>query len=757
MSGQGEEHGAASGREVQLVVFEQQSVEEDHLPSRLSTWRAQNQEKTQKQLAEEIGIAQSALSVFCKPGAPLRGKTREKIERFLSTQELPTTAVEQPSQTAIPNTNPGESVPSDADVLPPPALKPLEPRGPSSEQDRQEFYIPVHGFVWFYPEEVEIIDHPAFQRLQGIHQLGLAYAVFRGANHTRFEHVLGTVKVVERMLDAITHNCRKSSHENLEGVGKYVLGAEPSSLERRLVRLAALLHDIGHLPFGHSIEDELHLLNKHDNESRLRKVLFSQEWNGYRSNSLAEIINTYYKGYLDEVGLSQFSPVELLLSIVLKTPAKQALSEAEMVPAIDEEVRRGTKLHEAFLNFVARSKLRIDLCRDIVANTICADLLDYLHRDWYHIGKPQYFEDRIIQYMEIRAKREFSPLSVHSTGNLIDQAYSSDDKLVINIGSRPRLRTDGISAILALLESRYHLAETVLFHRTKLKATGMLERLLNLGFRKDTVGAVRYKDWEERGEGWNTDLEAWLLSVPESAVLPLMSQGAALVPMVQDSDRRIASSRLSVRILQRRLYDEVLVATFDQHGWQDVVEVQNIFGDSDEGPQNREKTVRLLEEDFGLPLGSVAMYCPESRMNKKIAKVKIYVDRNVYTFEEYETNDRLRRKLSFGHLNAQLSRFTNLWRIGFYIDPEVWESRSQEFRAVFTKFIEVGILQIVAETATYEAELSAVVSRALELPELRRLASERGRPHAAARNARDSVRGTYPNGTRSILASWSSP
>ena len=57
---------------------------------------------------------------------------------------------------------------------------------------------------------------------------------------------------------------------------------------------------------------------------------------------------------------------------------------------------------------------------------------------------------------------------------------TSSDAFVISVGNRPRLRTDGISGILELLESRYQLAEAVLFHRTKMTATGMLERALSL-------------------------------------------------------------------------------------------------------------------------------------------------------------------------------------------------------------------------------------------------------------------------------------
>src|SRR5262245_4769754 len=99
------------------------------------------------------------------------------------------------------------------------------------------------------------------------------------------------------------------------------------------------------------------------------------------------------------------------------------------------------------------------MCRDIVGNTICADLLDYLHRDWYHIGKPRFFERRLFQYMQIR----------HDVQN-------DAPRFVISYGQRNRPRSDAVSSILELLEARYNLAEAVLFHPTKCSAAAMLER-----------------------------------------------------------------------------------------------------------------------------------------------------------------------------------------------------------------------------------------------------------------------------------------
>jgi HD superfamily phosphohydrolase len=78
----------------------------------------------------------------------------------------------------------------------------------------QEVFLPVCGHVLVYPEEVAIIDHPAFQRLRRARQLGLAHMVFPGATHTRFEHSIGAVHVAQSIINHINHNFRKSNNSN---------------------------------------------------------------------------------------------------------------------------------------------------------------------------------------------------------------------------------------------------------------------------------------------------------------------------------------------------------------------------------------------------------------------------------------------------------------------------------------------------------------------------------------------------------------
>jgi HD superfamily phosphohydrolase len=99
--------------------------------------------------------------------------------------------------------------------------------------------------------EVLLLDSPLLQRMRGVKQLGLANMVFPAANHDRFEHICGVVDAADRMFVALQINAERRRESDRRG------GREPPTLEdfdRICVRLAALLHDVGHGPFSHAIE-----------------------------------------------------------------------------------------------------------------------------------------------------------------------------------------------------------------------------------------------------------------------------------------------------------------------------------------------------------------------------------------------------------------------------------------------------------------------------------------------------------------------
>lgn len=116
---------------------------------------------------------------------------------------------------------------------------------------------PIYGYVNFDSTEQTVIDHPFFQRLRKVKQLGLCELVYPGAVHTRFTHSIGVMHIAGRCFDALLRNVEKDN-------------CDVKNL-RRIVRLAGLLHDIGHGPFSHAFE---HMLMQYvpDSDSSVRNL-----------------------------------------------------------------------------------------------------------------------------------------------------------------------------------------------------------------------------------------------------------------------------------------------------------------------------------------------------------------------------------------------------------------------------------------------------------------------------------------------------
>lgn len=143
------------------------------------------------------------------------------------------------------------------------------------------FRDPVHGFIEVSPFELKIVEHPLFQRLRRIKQLGPAYYVFHGAVHTRFGHSLGVMNIAKKIL---------------RNISEYVSEDDYS----RIV-IAALLHDIGQFPLSHTFEKVISSkfnIKGHEEytEAIIRKTSISDILREKFSNRDIDIIVDYIRG-----------------------------------------------------------------------------------------------------------------------------------------------------------------------------------------------------------------------------------------------------------------------------------------------------------------------------------------------------------------------------------------------------------------------------------------------------------------------------
>jgi hypothetical protein len=118
-----------------------------------------------------------------------------------------------------------------------------------------EIRDPIHTFIRLDSGEREVVDTPPVQRLRHIHQLAMSHLVYPGATHRRFEHSLGVMELAGRVFDVVT----LPANIHHESVRRIVPRREDIEFSywRRVLRMAALCHDVGHLPFSHAAEHEL--------------------------------------------------------------------------------------------------------------------------------------------------------------------------------------------------------------------------------------------------------------------------------------------------------------------------------------------------------------------------------------------------------------------------------------------------------------------------------------------------------------------
>ncbi len=164
---------------------------------------------------------------------------------------------------------------------------------------------PIHGDIRMTEFEWQLIDTPEFQRLRYIKQLGLTHLVFPGAEHTRFHHSIGALCLAEKILRSIAE---------IKGT---TIGAE----ERLAIRSFTLVHDVTHICFGHTIEDELGFYPRHDrNYDRYDRLVFSPQsklGSHLKSTSFGlEILDLIEK----KVSLSEADETKTLIEQIVEGP-----------------------------------------------------------------------------------------------------------------------------------------------------------------------------------------------------------------------------------------------------------------------------------------------------------------------------------------------------------------------------------------------------------------------------------------------------
>jgi HD superfamily phosphohydrolase len=446
----------------------------------------------------------------------------------------------------------------------------------------------IHGDVRFDPLAVALLNTEALQRLGRVYQLGYAHLIYRGGTHTRLSHVMGAMHVAGRLVDLLRENYVETTDlprgaikpdEFLPtGTSKGTADVRWDAL-RHLVRWAALLHDVGHVPLGHTLEDEFDgIYVKHDHFSSPRIPYLWYELSPGLDSEIRQVFRTrddLLPSSFRVLGLDGEQAWQAVMLICLhKEDVKDGrrTSFRDLLDAEDETSIPFVRILKAAMKNTER-KAFFPYMADIVGNTICADYLDYLRRDPINVGLDVLRDDRV-------ASRFFVGQDVNGLPRM---ALSLVDK-----HGKPRL--DTCTGVVELVRQRYRFAEIIYYHKTKVAASVMLAKVFILIGKPEEVGPA-----------------STLIEIDHVTNLAhdVLSNGPAHVEILRKQCYPAA-------LLSPDIGDETLLLWLQDRGWDAVEEARQ--------GKDLQKVARCLR---GLSL-------LQALVRRSLYKVCLTIDRKIY-------------------------------------------------------------------------------------------------------------------------------
>lgn len=285
-----------------------------------------------------------------------------------------------------------------------------------------EIRDPIHAFVRMDSSEAKVVNSKPFQRLRHIHQLALTSLVYPAATHKRFEHCLGVMELAGRVYDVITNQ------NNVLPEMRYLVprnGEHEFTYWRRVVRMAALCHDLGHLPFSHGAE---------------------------------QLLPT---GYGHE---------ELSRDLIQSDMMKPLWEELKVEPVDVAKLAVGAKHHPARLD-----EWESILSEIIIGDTFGVDRMDYLLRDSHHVGVAygRFDHFRLIDTIRILPKGDIGDPTTNNKDQLKLPPFQTEedaDRIRREEASKePTLgiESGGLQSAEGLLWARQFMWSQVYLHHTR--------------------------------------------------------------------------------------------------------------------------------------------------------------------------------------------------------------------------------------------------------------------------------------------------
>jgi HD superfamily phosphohydrolase len=535
---------------------------------------------------------------------------------------------------------------------------------------------PLYGAKVLTPLAVAIADTPEFQRLAGLRQLGFSDIVYRGAVHTRLQHSVGTYFVCRTILRRIVQN-----HERLglEHPGSHLspqFRQVPANSDlpdnvttnqakwrglTEVVSAAALLHDLGHVPFGHTLEDEFAgIYPRHDSlaGSRLYEMLFNE------SSDLARVFSDDRSPWLQKLSNAELRQLIYLLlnwKDDIDTPCGfEGVLDRQIAKGAAGPVARRLQDLGAWHKQFAEAGLFHPFMSDVVGNTICADLLDYLPRDRQHLGMEPRLHTRLQRYLTVRP------------GTLYENEGLRVSIMVTRKGHGGQ-RRDVATAVLDIMRERYEMAERVYYHHKKAAASAMLAKLV------DITGPERKPRDDENiyPAPWTEDGHypvPHMVHLSDQELLDYLGTISSDRSEVQSLRRQL---HVGLRYRRGAIYRTLLVvdgSLADASSHSSSFIAKELRGDKDHPTSvGRMNLEAKLEKAAGARPGEILIYCPSLSMQSKV------VDARLEIREGRVLPLRVQTELFAYHADIEVleQHYSELWRSYVFVAPHLFRDASK--------------------------------------------------------------------------------
>jgi len=472
----------------------------------------------------------------------------------------------------------------------------------------------VHGDIWISKLEKILLDTPEFQRLRGIKQLGTVHLIYPSAIHTRFGHSLGTLYIAQKFIDVVEKNYKyqesnigkdfitelaeKPDNDTIWGYGPLRLYSL-SNRDKALIRITALLHDAAHIPFGHVLEKEGCL-----NELKNSQWADDERMRTFFDNCFSRHILNYFKNIGFESQCQEF--------------LKDLKNILKSIEENDSDTAIGTLNDIAFIG-------------DIIGDTICSDLLDYLVRDSHFTGFKLTYDPRIIENFAV-----------------FEDPRTGIRRLTLLLIKKNKFRPDMLSSVFHLLDLRYQLSETVYYHRVK---TAFSAILIDFIYNAMQLKIITKHDL------FNLKDETLIYKIKDR----LENKKLSDFELIDDKSYRLERiENLLPHYDKREKYKPIYMVHHREDG-NDKNLIDSIIKRYT-NPDERFKFQQEMEDLFNLKPGSVIMFVTKKDKGKDASVKVIWNDNNIRSLKEMDD------EIISGFAKNLSKRYSMLWRLYIFVE-----------------------------------------------------------------------------------------